>query len=364
MAAYTPSFLFDFTFLYTFTGFNQTQLLFIAMAVFLTELYFHITLSKRHLLYSFPLTLFLLAGIGLRVATSPISLSYLVHYLLFSLLLVVLIVDHRLYLFVPAEYKTPLGKAKMEIQKVSLPSFSSVHPSISTSSQKRLSGVFSSLSQTLQSFKQTMSLKIGIGAPQPAPTAQTGQHMLASHDEPVEDKPFVHPIEKQADKIPTTKQLLANLKSQCLDHLDSKINTTRLEEHSFLDSFLSTPSFPGKKQVFLDATELSSILDSIEGSAIILSRGVVKAANEEFSELIQRPIGDIIDKDFIHFLAPEGFSDFKSHCSERLAGSCSESFQAILLTKKHEKISMQATVKQTRIQGEQIEITIFQKINN
>lgn len=273
----------------------------------------------------------------------------------------VLIIDHRLYLFVPADYKTPLGKAKMQIQKVSLPSFSSTEQAIS--SQRPYSSVFGSLSQSLHSVKQTMSSKIGIASPQPTPTAQTGPSMLASYDESVEDKPFVHPIEALADTIPTTKQLLDNLGSQSLDHLDSKINDTRLEDHSFLDSFLSTPSFPGKKQLCLDETDLSSLLETIQESAIILSRGVVKAVNEEFSYLIQRPIGDIIDKDFINFLAPEGFSDFKSHCSDRLAGLCSESFQAILLTKKHEKIPMVATVKQAQIQGEQIEITIFQKIN-
>jgi len=334
------------------------------MVVFLCELYFHITLSKRHLLYSLPLTLLLLGGIGLRVATSPITLSYIVHYLLFSLLIVVLIIDHRLYLFVPAEYKTPLGKARMEIQKVSLPSFSSTHKTPSHSARKRFPTAISAFSQSMQGIRESMSSKLGIGSPQPVSTTQTGQQVSSYDAEEVEDKPFVHPIEQQADKIPTTKQLLADLGSQSLDHLDSKIDTTKLEEHSFLDSFFSTPSIPGKSSISLDDTDFSTILNSLDESAIIISRGVVKAVNEAFSDLIQRPLGDIIDKDFVNFLAPEGFSDFKSHCSQRLAGSCSDSFRAVLLTKKHEKISMQAMVKQTKIQGEQVEITIFKKMNN
>lgn len=316
-------------------------------------------------MYSLPLTLLLLGGIGLRVATSPISFSYLIHYLIFSLLIVVLIIDHRLYLFVPAEYKTPLGKAKMEIQKVSLPSFSSTHKTPVTSSRKRFPSAVSMLSQSMRGIRENMSSKLGIGSPQPVSTGQTSQQVSTSYDaDEVEDTAFVHPIEEQADSIPTTKQLLADLGSQSLDHLDSKIDTTKLEEHSFLDSFFSKPSFPSKASSSGDTTDFFSILDSIDESAIIISRGVVKAVNEEFSILIQRPVGDIIDKDFINFLAPEGFSDFKSHCSQRLAGSCSESFQAVLLTKKHEKIPMQAMVKQTKIQGEQIEITIFKKMNN
>jgi hypothetical protein len=362
MAAYTPSFLFDFSFFYAFTTFDHTQLLFIAMIVFLCELYFHITLSKRNLLYSIPLTLLLLGGIGLRVATSPISVSYLFHYLIFSLLIVVLLVDHRLYLLIPAGYKSPIGKTKMEIQKVSIPSFSSTHKIPSPSPQDHFTSTITSFSQSLQGFKQTLSSKLGFHPPQPISTVQTDQQ-ISCNTEPFEDKPFVHPIEKQADMIPTTKQLLADLGNQSLDYLDSKIDSTKLEEYSFLDSFFSAPSFQDKRKTELGSSVFSSILDTINESAIIISRGVVKAANTNFASMVDQPIGDIVNKDFIEFLAPEGFSSFKSHCSKRLSGESSQTFRVVLLSKKHEKIPLQATIKSTKMNGEPVEITVFQKMN-
>mgnify|MGYP006293489869 CR=1 FL=1 len=364
MAAYTPSFIFDFSFFYTFTTFDYTQLLFIAMIVFLLELYFHINLSKRNLLFSLPLTLLLLGGIGLRVAMSPISVNYLFHYLIFSLLMIVLLVDHRLYLLIPAEYKSPLGETKMEIQKVNLPSFSSTHKAPSTSSQKHFPSATTSFSESLQGFKQILSSKIGLRSPQPVSTAKIGQQVSRSYDtEPVEDKPFVPHIEEEADMIPTTKQLLDDLGSQSLAYLDSKIDNTKLEDHSFLDSFFSTSVQPKDFTRNQLSSDFSSLLDHIEDSAVIISRGVVKAANTNFSTLINQPIGDIVNKDFIEFLAPEGFASFKSHCSKRLSGESSQSFRVVLLSKKHEKIPLQATIKSTKMNGEQVEITIFQQLN-
>lgn len=369
MTAYTPSFLFDFTFFYAFSGFDNTHLLFMGMIVLLTNLYFHISLSKKHLMYSFPLTLFLLGGIGLRVATSAISLDYFFHYLIFSMLLLVIVIDHKLYLFIPEEYRTPLGKTKMQVEKVSLPAFNTVHPK-PTRTKPGISSFATSFSQNFQDLKNTLSSKLGISQPKPTSAIGEGRSRSAtvsqeysSKDQIPDEKQFIHPLEKKAEEIETTKEMLSNLGSQSLDHLDSKINSTKLEDQSFLDSFFSTSAQPKAFKKTNLSSDFSSVLDHIEDSAVIISRGVVKAANTNFASLIDQPVGDIIDKDFIEFLAPEGFSSFKSHCSKRLSGESSQSFRVVLLSKKHEKIPLQATIKSTKMNGEIVEITVFQKMN-
>ena len=374
MSAYTPSFLFDFTFFYAFSGLDNTQLLFIGTMIILMELAVHIRLSKKYLLFSFPLTLFLLGGIGLRVATSPISLSYIFHYIVFSLLLLVLIVDHRLYLFIPTDFAITDKKTKMEIEKISLPSFGSAHPKPTTTTAKirsTSSTFFKTFSQSLSDIKQNLTSKLNKSIPQP--TAASGQSsqqdITKSYDssdkyqEDTGEPPFVHPVEQQADKISTTKEMLSALESRSFDHLDSRIKRTKLEEKSFLDFYLSSSDQPINESIPLDKSLIESIVQKIDESAVVISRGTVKAVNKNFSSLVNRPVTDIMNHDFVNFLAPEAFADFKSHCSQRLAGESSKSFPVVLLTKKHKKIRLKATVKPVNIHGELVEITIFQQLN-
>jgi hypothetical protein len=366
MTAYIPSFLFDFSFLYMFSGFDNTQLLFIGMILIITNLYLHLALSKRHLLFSFPLTLLLLSGIGLRVATSAVSLNYIFHYIIFSMLLLILVIDHKLYLFIPEDYQTPLDKTKTKVERVSLPAFNTVHPT--PSSTQGFSSISKTILKSLDDAKKTLSSRLGIGSPQPTSAgtrlerleSSIGSDEIGESTEDVDS--FIHPVERDIDKITTTKQMLNGIGVQSLDYLDSKINETKLEDASFLDSFFKELSLQ-KGFTPIDDYDFSSIVNQIEESAIILGRGVVKAANSQFASLIHQPIGDIIDQDFINFLAPEGYANFKSHCSKRLSGESSQNFNVVLYTRNHEKIPLQAIIKTTNINGEPIEITIFQAMN-
>jgi hypothetical protein len=279
-----------------------------------------------------------------------------------------------LYLFVPTDFAATDTKSKMEIEKISLPSFGSVHPkpTATTSKIRSTSSAFlKTFSQSLSDIKQNISSKINKNLPQPtAASAQSSQqdftspYMSTNDFEQTEDEsPFVHPVEQYADKIPTTKKLLSTLESRSFDHLDSKIDRTKLEEKSYLDSYLSTPDRPIQKPGPIDKSLIESLVQKIDESAVIISRGTVKAANSKFSSLINRPMTDIMNHDFVNFLAPEAFTDFKSHCSQRLAGESSFSFPVVLLTKKQKKIRMNATIKPVTINGEKIEITIFKQLN-
>jgi len=366
MTAYTPSFLFDFTIFYAFSGLDNTQLLFIGMVIIFTNLYLHISLSKKHLLYSFPFTLFLLGGMGLRVATSPISLTYFFHYIFFLLLLMILVIDHKLFLLIPENYQTPLGKTKTQIERISLPAFNTVHPKPSRKSG--FSAGMNFLSQSVQQLKQTITSKLGTGSPQPTvSSSKTNQQSFkpssVSKDLTSDEQQYVHPFELDAGNVKTTKQLLSAIETKRLDSLDSRINKTKLEDQSFLDSFFKEPSLPSESTADLEHMDISSIMHNIDASAAIISRGVVKAVNEQFASLLQRPIADIVNKDFIQFLAPEGLPSFKQHCSKRLSREASSSFRLVLLSKQHEKIPLQVTIKPMILHGEPVEITVFQRIN-
>lgn len=369
MTAYSPSFLFDFTFLYAFSTLDYLQLLFIGMIVLLADLYLHIYLSKKHLQYSFLLTLFLLGGIGLRIATSPFSLSFIYHYIIFSFLLLVLIVDHRLFLVIPSDFSTSTAKTKLSIDKISVPVFSTLHSTKPKHQTNRFSTLFNTFSQSTHDLKQVITSKIALGSPKPTTVSESKQHALIHQDTlyPVarkpDQKPFVHPVEQQADSISTTKQLLLQVGSTSFAHLDSKIKASKFNDISSVESFFSTPSQYIERDYGEEISELSKILNKMDECAIVISRGVVKAVNQRFLLLIQRPTVDILHKDFIKFVSSECYSDFKYHCSQRLSGASSSVFPIVLLTKKNEKIPLQATVRSVTIQGEQVEITLFQKVN-
>jgi hypothetical protein len=364
MGAYIPSFLFDFTIFYSFSGMDNTQLLFIALQVILINLFFHLSLSKRHLLYSFPLTIFLLGGIGLRVATSPFSLSYIFHYIVFSLLLLVLVIDHRIYLFLPSDFSVTATKSKMEIEKVPLPSFNPVHTR--TQGSRPIVSSFSDvLNRSVTEAKHALRSRLGIGTPQSAASSQrihqsmgTVESNIKRMETPAKEK-YIHPIEKNADQIPTTKQLLQTIGTYPLDHLDSKINDTKYESTFSAESYFD--GAPPKNRECFDhlPSDFSMILHDIVGTAAVISRGMIKAVNPTFSELLKRPMSDIIEHDFIQFIAPESLSDFKSHCVKRLSGESSQVFPIVLLNKKQERIYLQAQIKTVTINNQQVEVTIF-----
>ena len=333
------------------------------MMVFLLDLYLHGSLSKKHLRYSFLPTVFLLSGMGLKVATSPISLTYFFHYFLFILLLSVLVIDHRLYLYIPQDFVSSAGKTKLEVEKVSLPSFSSIHP-LQTSQKTGINSYITSFSQILQDIKQTIATRMGLSPPVPTAASQTPPQISSpSHmikEMPVqEEEPFIHPAERDTNSILTTKQLLTKIGSQSLDYLDTMIDNTRMEECSFLDSFFSTPVLPKIASNGLEGTELFEMLQNMPECALIISRGVVIAVNDQFSSLIDRPKADIINQDFIQFVAPEGFTDFKTHCMNRLSGNKSQQFPIVLLTKKHQRIHLRVQIQTMKINNEDIDITVF-----
>ena len=82
-ASYEPEFIYDLTPYYILSGTNNLQLLFLSIIVLISNVFLHIKLSKKNLLFSFLSTGTMLAGLGLRIATEEIAVSNFFHYLIF-----------------------------------------------------------------------------------------------------------------------------------------------------------------------------------------------------------------------------------------------------------------------------------------
>jgi hypothetical protein len=105
-AAFEPDFIFELTPFFLFLGVNNLQLLFLSLAVVLSDTYFHMRPTRKNILYSFIPTLMMVSGLGVGITTKDISADYLPSYLLFGFLLFVVIIDQRRTLMHPETLAT------------------------------------------------------------------------------------------------------------------------------------------------------------------------------------------------------------------------------------------------------------------
>jgi len=360
MTAYVPLFIFDFTPFFILNGVEYTHLLFLAFTTVFIDMYLHVVISKKHSLYSLILTSILICGMGVRIATVPLSMTFIIQYIIFSLLLLILVIDHRLYLIMPHEFTKISGSVQENIKPLPLPAFSTTKP-IPTQVKNN-----SIIKPTLSSFKQLIhTLNLSLHQLLKFRSAQPTTELNASipHlENSVSKIPhlFKHPIEAESDKIKSTQQLLGTIENyeSHFNNLDKSIENTKLsniKKTDFSDQIPRTVSFNES----LDEDKYSKVLKNINESAVVISRGVVKAVNHSFTDMIGRPITDILDHNFIEFVAPEGFQKYKSHYLQKLGGESSTSFPIVLQSKKMDKIFLNASVKKLMIKETNIEVTIF-----
>ncbi len=368
--SFSPSFIFDLTPFFYFSGFEFTHLLFLSFVILFIDIYLHNTLSKKHLLFSFIPTGLLISGIGLRIAIYPFSLDMLVHYLLFGVLLAVLIIDHRLYLLVPDTFSHLSALERETIKHMPLPAFSSTKPSPVQIGKKGIfsSPLFSGLKSAINNMQEAIQKRLQSGKAratldQGAEVSQTEQLDNINISDTHLDRTssfFKHPIEKMADHIPSTKQLLGTI-GPYADHLrkiDNNIEKTKCSEEKISEFMQSLYQELPEIQT-IEPDQYNGLLQSISESAVIVSRGIVKGVNHSFVELIGRPTADIINHNFIEFIAPEGLQNFKSHCLQRLGGESSFSFPLILKTKKNQKLTKEVVIKRVYSNDEEFEILLL-----
>jgi len=304
----------------------------------------------------------LISGIGYKIATAPLSSSYLIQYLLFIVLLMMLAIDHRLYLIIPDSFAKSLDADKEIIKPLSLPSFASTKPE-PVSYMQRGSTVSSGIYQSLLDAGKQLSEMFGLKSPQAAADVQSKKPSLSEMPPrkfSQKSHQFKHPMEGKADYIKTTKKILSEMGQfkDHLNHLDNNISKTRLSDKSDVD-LMGSGYIPDSRMGSLDQLQYQEILSSFQEGAVIISRGIVKAANHSFSDIIKRPVNDIVNHNFMDFVAPEGISSFKSHCTNRLAGNSSTVYPIVLQSKKLDKINKDVVIKKINLKGIQVEISVF-----
>jgi len=94
-ASFTPEFIFELTPLFLLPGMNNLQLLFTSLLIATVNAYLHTINKNRFIKYSFIFTGIMISGIGAAIITKPISLNYIVHYIVFALLLITVMVDQK-----------------------------------------------------------------------------------------------------------------------------------------------------------------------------------------------------------------------------------------------------------------------------
>ena len=111
-ASFDPPFILQLTPLYLISSVSSMQLFFFSLIVVVVDTYLHIKDTKRNLLYSLIPTGVIIGGVTPVIIMNEFSVEYTVHYLLFSLLLIILVLDHRRTLPVESlkKYKSVVRK--------------------------------------------------------------------------------------------------------------------------------------------------------------------------------------------------------------------------------------------------------------
>jgi hypothetical protein len=127
-ASFTPEFIFELTPLFLLSGMNNLQLLFASLLIVMINAYLHAIGGIRFIKYSFVFTGIMISGIGAAIVTRPIGVDYLVHYLLFVLLLVTVMVDQRKLIAITERVTTREKPSKTVVKKPSLEIASPIKP--------------------------------------------------------------------------------------------------------------------------------------------------------------------------------------------------------------------------------------------
>ena len=106
-----------------------------------------------------------------------------------------------------------------------------------------------------------------------------------------------------------------------------------------------------------------NIFTEIDDSAVIIQRGILKQANEEFAKLLGYNLDEIVNKSLFDFICYEGFPGLEEYYLERLKGEGVSIYETVFLTKDNEKISVEVETKPTIFDKDKAEMAVIKKIN-
>ena len=344
-AAFFPRFLFHLTPLNWFVGFDDTQLLALSLIVMLGNMILHVSMRRRHVQYSLMVTMILLIGIGLAIATAPFSIEYFLHYAIFFILMICLLLDYRLLLILSGSIRnnafSRLSSMSSADSNKTIPTIT--HPRRSKRPVTARPGRPVNISKPHTLFSSLSSGLSKLFHPPSLPPSRRfmnfsrSSNMLESRsdiDQCNPDPNMMIPIEEN------TRSHIVQL-----DHMidEIRIDPAELTDEYYdniKDDLLRSNFSPPVMDTCISEDDkrraYQHLVDSIDEQAIIINRGVIKAVNSSIAHKLGYDPAELIERNFLHLLSMDSIPVYRRNVVSRLHGG-QETFQSLVLVSKYHK---------------------------
>lgn len=171
-------------------------------------------------------------------------------------------------------------------------------------------------------------------------------------------------LDKRIAEFRKYKEKLIELETEIEKRRNNVIEQEKNLKENILDkqSFLKKDNLVQEENINYKEDNLN--LNEILQSAAIMRRGVLKQINSSFAELTGFETDELVNRDFIDFIAPEGLANAEQYYLNRLKGIGDHTYNTIFSTKNRGKIYVKISIKPIIYRGEKAEIAIINKIKN
>ena len=345
-AAFQPDFMFDLTPYYILSGANNLHLILLSLIVVGLNAYLHFNISKKNLALSFLPTGLMLASLGFKIAIREMEISNISHYLIFGLLLIVVLVDHRHFLTFPEitmlSEKKEIDKRKPFEAKVQYTNFAkSDYEKLPISDKTfNLSNINEILTINKESIENFGSL-LKDDIKRSNLLLEELEHRTAGIEEEIRNLRY--------------KSSSYNMDFECpyKSFFDNNKYNDKINQSDYSDG-----ESKNEKQIRLD----DLYIDKLVGCAIVIKRGILIKVNKSFEDLLGFDKDILFEKTLFNFVAPEGLFNIQEYYFNRLKGIRNISYNTVLLNNNSEKIQVEITMKPIKYFGEMSDLAIVRKL--
>jgi PAS domain S-box-containing protein len=344
-AAYEPGFIFELTPLYLLSGVSNAQLLSLSLMVMVVDLLLHLRSGKRNVLFSFLPTTVMLSSMGFVIMTSPMDISYVFHYCLFGVFLLVILIDYQSIL---KGVKTPTIRRKKEPVSMNL-----IEEEPLVIRRKSLFTKNGKLSQQPTAPHIVQNI---------ADLKKVSESILQKMQIILEDldRKTVR-IEKLEQDFETQKNLIHPEK------MFTNLGISPLEpnEKVHFEGKNLIKNIPAEDKIILkEKIENHLIIDEMNDIVAVVQRGIFKEISNSFADFLGYERIELLQKNFFVFISPRGFEDTRKYYLNRLKGVTANTFRTVLLTKAHTEVLVEVTVTPTVYKGDSAEFLTVNEVKN
>jgi len=346
-AAYEPEFMFNLTPYYALSGVSNLHLLFLSLIVVIFNVYLHVKLNKRNLLFSFIPTGIMLTGLGLKIASGEMVISNFFNYLIFGCLLVIFIIDHKHTLVFPDIIATPKEEPIVSRTVSSKPTFARVEPQTTPVSVINKPLRVEGLDEILTLHKETLfELRAML-----KDDLQRSQDMMLK-------------LEKKSIKMDYLSKEVEERRKNLVEEekLFRRRFISSLDEITRIRSFKTEDGLSSDAKTGEETNKQPTMLDDFLGSAALMEHGILTKVNRPFVELLGYDTDILLDKSLIDFVAPEGLTGIGGYYLKRLKGKAISTYKTIFLTSDNRKIRVKVTIKPIIYEGKKVDMVLVRNM--